>query len=142
MFKKLFAFIAMMATAIAFAAVDVNKATPAELDSIKGIGPGTADKIIKARKAGDFKDWADFESRVPGIKDKRAAKLSAAGLTVGGASYAGAPAAAPAAKKGADKAAAAAPAAPAASAPATTAKPAAPAAPAAAPAAAASAAKK
>lgn len=137
MFKKLLTFVAMMATAIAFAAVDVNKATPAELDSIKGIGPGTADKIIKARKAGDFKDWADFESRVPGIKDKRAAKLSAAGLTVGGASYVGAPAAAPATKKGTDKAAAVAPAASA-----TMAKPVAAPAAAAPVAAAASAAKK
>ena len=131
MFKKLFTFIAMMATAIAFAAVDVNKATPAELDSIKGIGPGTAEKIIAARKSGDFKSWADFEARVAGIKDKRAAKLSAAGLTVGGASYTGAAAApapapaSPAAKKGADKAAPAA-VAPAAAAPAAAA-PAAPA---------------
>jgi competence protein ComEA len=134
MFKKLFAFIAMMATAIAFAAVDVNKATPAELDSIKGIGPGTADKIIKARKAGDFKDWNDFTARVAGIKDARAAKLSAAGLTVNGAAFAGAPAAPAAAKKGADKAAAPAAAAPAAASkamPAAAAAPAMPAVPAA-----------
>lgn len=109
MFKKLIAFVAMMAATIAFAAVDVNKATSAELDSIKGIGPGTADKIIKARAAGDFKDWADLEKRVAGIKDKRAAKLSTAGLTVGGASFAGAGAApvTPAAGKKADKAMAA-----------------------------------
>ena len=149
MFKKLLTFLAMMATAVAFAAVDVNKATPADLDSIKGIGPSTAEKIIKERKNGDFKDWADFEKRVPGVKDKRAAKLSAAGLTVGGASYAGAPAAEPKAssKKAADKAAAATAAAPVAPAAATapaaaapaTAAPAMPAAPVAA---AASAAKK
>jgi competence protein ComEA len=134
MFKKFLAFIAMMATAIAFAAVDVNKATPAELDSIKGIGPGTADKIIKARKAGDFKDWNDFTARVAGIKDARAAKLSAAGLTVNGAAFAGAPAAPAAAQKGADKAAAPAAAAPAAASkamPAAAAAPAMPAVPAA-----------
>ncbi len=134
MFKKLIAFVAMMAATIAFAAVDVNKATSAELDSIKGIGPGTAEKIMKARAAGDFKDWADLEKRVAGIKDKRAVKLSAAGLTVGGASFAGAAPAAPAAGKKADKAmaapaAAAAPAAMPAAAPATA--PAAPAMPAA-----------
>ncbi len=134
MFKKLIAFVAMMAATIAFAAVDVNKATSAELDSIKGIGPGTAEKIMKARAAGDFKDWADLEKRVAGIKDKRAVKLSAAGLTVGGASFAGAAPAAPAAGKKADKAmaapaAAAAPAAMPATAPATA--PAAPAMPAA-----------
>ena len=107
MFKKLIAFVAMMAATIAFAAVDVNKATSAELDSIKGIGPGTAEKIMKARAAGDFKDWADLEKRVAGIKDKRAVKLSAAGLTVGGASFAGAAPAAPTAGKKADKAMAA-----------------------------------
>ena len=134
MFKKLIAFVAMMAATIAFAAVDVNKATSSELDSIKGIGPGTAEKIMKARAAGDFKDWADLEKRVAGIKDKRAVKLSAAGLTVGGASFAGAAPAAPAAGKKADKAvaapaAAAAPAAMPAAAPATA--PAAPAMPAA-----------
>ena len=104
MFKKLIAIIAMMAATLAFAAVDVNKATSAELDSIKGIGPGTAEKIMKARAAGDFKDWADLEKRVAGIKDKRAVKLSAAGLTVGGASFAGAAPAAPTAGKKADKA--------------------------------------
>lgn len=105
MLKKVLAFVAMMATTLVFAAVDVNKATPAELDSIKGIGPGTADKIIQARKKGPFKDWSDLEQRIPGIKEKRALKLSEAGLTVNGASY---PQAAPAAavKKTADKAAA------------------------------------
>ncbi|MEY2952476.1 MAG: hypothetical protein RLZZ401_563 [Pseudomonadota bacterium] len=87
MLKKLLAAVAMMLAAVSFAAVDANKATQAELDSIKGIGPGTAANIMAERKKGDFKDWSDFENRVKGIKDKRAAKLSDAGLTVGGASY-------------------------------------------------------
>ena len=39
MFKKLFAALAALLAAAAFAAVDVNKATQAELESIKGIGP-------------------------------------------------------------------------------------------------------
>jgi len=93
MFKQVLALLATMATALAFAAVDVNKATPAELDSVKGIGPGTADKIIKARKKAEFKDWDDLAERIPGIKEKRAIKLSDAGLTVNGASYPKAPAA-------------------------------------------------
>lgn len=126
MFKKLIATLSLFATAFAFAAVDANKASQAELDSVKGIGPGTAQKIMDARKAAPFKDWADLNERVKGIGDKRAAKLSAAGLTVNGTSYAGAPATAGAEKTGkkANKAAAAA-------APAATATPAAPAAPAA-----------
>jgi competence protein ComEA len=38
--------------------------------------------IVDERKAGKFKDWADFIKRVKGVGDARAAKLSAAGLTV------------------------------------------------------------
>ena len=95
MWKKFLALLAIWTLCIAaYAAVEVNKATEAELDSIKGVGPSTAAKIIKERGKGEFKDWADFEARVPGIKAKRAAKLSAAGLTVGGVSLSGAPAAA------------------------------------------------
>ena len=105
MFKKLLAFFAAMTVAVAFAAVDVNKATPAELDGIKGIGPVISTKIIDERKKGNFKSWDDFVERVKGIGEVNAAKFSAEGLTVGGAGYKGA-AAAPA-KKG-DKPAAAA----------------------------------
>ena len=39
MLKKLLAIVLMLCATMAMAAVDVNKATEAELDSIKGIGP-------------------------------------------------------------------------------------------------------
>ncbi len=71
----------------AMAAVDVNKATEADLDGLNGVGPATTQLILKERKKGDFKDWADLMHRVKGIGDVRASKLSAAGLTVSGASY-------------------------------------------------------
>ncbi len=100
MFKKLLAFVAAMYMALSFAAVDVNKASAAELDGIKGIGPAISSKIVDERKKGNFKDWNDFITRVSGIGAKSAANLSAGGLTVGGAVYAGAPAAAPAKKDG------------------------------------------
>ena len=99
MFKKLLAFFAAMTVAVAFAAVDVNQATPAQLDSIKGIGPGISGKIVDERKKGNFKSWEDFIERVKGIGEGNAAKFSAAGLTVSGAGYKGA-AAAPAKKDG------------------------------------------
>lgn len=106
MFKKLLAFFAAMTVAVAFAAVDVNKATPAELDGIKGIGPSISGKIVDERKKGNFKSWEDFIERVKGIGEGNAAKFSAAGLTVGGAGYKGA-AAAPAKKDDKPSAAAA-----------------------------------
>ena len=97
MFKKLLAFFAAMFLVGAFAAVDVNKATEAELDGIKGIGPVTTKLIISERKKGEFKSWDDFVTRVKGVGDKNAAKFSAEGLTVSGATYQG-PSAAPAKK--------------------------------------------
>lgn len=93
MFKKLLAFFAAMTVFAAFAAVDVNKATEAELDAVKGLGPLTTKLIVSERKKGDFKSWEDFISRVKGVGDKSAAKFSAEGLTVSGAAYTGAGAA-------------------------------------------------
>jgi competence protein ComEA len=110
MFKKLLLAVAtLIATmSFAFAQVDVNKADAAALDSIKGIGPAKSKAILEERKKGDFKDWADFETRVKGIGEKNAVKLSQAGLTVNGKPLDGAPMAAPADKAAgkADKAAA------------------------------------
>lgn len=89
MFKKILALAVMVYAAASFAAVDVNKAGAADLDSVHGIGPSASAKIMAERKKGDFKDWADFTTRVKGIKDAKAKKLSAAGLTVNGAAYKG-----------------------------------------------------
>ena len=93
MFKKLVAFFAAMSLVAAFAAVDVNKASEAELDGVKGIGPVTSKLIISERKKGEFKNWDDFVTRVKGVGDKSAAKFSAEGLTVSGTAYTGAGAA-------------------------------------------------
>jgi competence protein ComEA len=87
MLKKLLAVVLMLYTALAMAAVDVNKATDAQLDSVKGIGPATTKLIAAERKKGEFKDWQDFIDRVKGVGDARAAKLSAEGLTVNGKAY-------------------------------------------------------
>ena len=66
------------------AAVEINKADLATLDGVKGIGPSLSKSIMEERKKGDFKDWADFEKRVKGVKEKKAAKLSEAGLRING----------------------------------------------------------
>lgn len=99
MIKKLMlAMAAMIASmSMAFAQVDVNKADAAALDSIKGVGPKMSEAILSERsKGGAFKDWNDLQTRVKGIGDKNAARLSAAGLTVSGRAKDGA---APAAAK-------------------------------------------
>ena len=77
MLKKILAMLAMLYAAATFAAVDVNKATAAELDGIKGIGPAISSKIVDERKKGNFKDWSDFIERVKGVGEGNAAKFSA-----------------------------------------------------------------
>jgi competence protein ComEA len=87
MFRKLFVVLTTAVALNAFAAVDINRASQAELETVKGIGPGLSAKILKARDAGNFKDWNDMVERVGGIGPGNAAKFSQAGLTVGGAAY-------------------------------------------------------
>jgi hypothetical protein len=45
----------------------------------------------RTRQGVEFKDWADFQKRVKGVGDKRAAKLSEAGLQVNGKAKDGRP---------------------------------------------------
>ena len=66
----------------------------AELEAVKGIGPSMATRILDARKASPFKDWTDLADRVKGVGPGNAAKFSAEGMTVAGAPYTAAPAAA------------------------------------------------
>lgn len=93
MIKKLMLAVAALIASMgmAFAQVDVNKADQAALDSVKGVGPAMSKQILDERAKGEFKDWADFMKRVKGVGDKRAAKLSAAGLQVAGKSAENAP---------------------------------------------------
>jgi competence protein ComEA len=93
MIKKLFLAIAALSASMsmAFAQVDVNKADAAALDSVKGVGPSMSKTILDERAKGEFKDWADFQKRVKGVGEKRAAKLSEAGLQVNGKPKDGAP---------------------------------------------------
>ncbi len=87
MFKFIAATVLTLLSAAALAAVDVNKASQAELESVKGIGPSMSTKIVDARKGGPFADWSDLQSRVKGVGHGNAARFSADGLTINGARY-------------------------------------------------------
>ncbi len=89
MIKKLVATILALLAATAFAGVDANSATQAELEAVTGIGPVISTLIISERKKGDFKDWNDLVARVKGVGGKSADKFSKGGLTVNGATYKG-----------------------------------------------------
>ena len=101
MIRTLFTACLALLPLLAAAAVDVNQASVADLESVKGIGPALSARITAARQQAPFKDWADLVDRVSGLGPGHAARLSQAGLTVAGSAYAGggAAAAAPAAAR-------------------------------------------
>lgn len=84
MLKKVSFVLLSLLAAGAFAAVDLNKADQAQLESIKGIGPAMSSGILEERKKGEFKDWNDFMQRVKGVGPGNAARFSQGGLTVNG----------------------------------------------------------
>ncbi len=87
-------------TGATWAGVEINQADVAALDSIRGVGPSLSRKILAARENGNFKNWSDLMARVPGVKDKTAAKFSAQGLTVDGQSFSEPPPARPLSRHG------------------------------------------
>ena len=73
----------LASTGHAYAAININTATPGELDGVKGIGPAKAQAIVDYRsKNGPFKSLDDLKN-VKGFGDKSIAKLKGE-LSVGG----------------------------------------------------------
>lgn len=66
---------------------DINTASEADLDSLKGVGPATTQRILTERSKAPFADWADLLGRVKGLRAPSARKLSDQGLTVNGKPY-------------------------------------------------------
>ncbi|WP_298234025.1 helix-hairpin-helix domain-containing protein [uncultured Azohydromonas sp.] len=75
------------ATAAHGAAVDVNTATQAQLEQLRGIGVSMSEKLLAERAKQPFADWADLIARVPGVSVRSAERLSAQGLRVGERAY-------------------------------------------------------
>jgi competence protein ComEA len=76
--------LSLFAVLPAFAAVDLNTATQAELEAVKGIGPNKAQAIITHReKYGPFKSLDDL-AKVKGFGKASVAKLKGE-LSVGAA---------------------------------------------------------
>ena len=95
MWKKLLTICAMLWASCAFADVDANLATLAELDAVKGIGPALSQRILAQRDRAPFVDWADLMHRVHGIGNASAARFSAEGLNVNGKPFPASPPALP-----------------------------------------------
>jgi len=85
--RRAAAFCLVLPASAASCAVDVNSASRAQLEAVRGVGTELADRILVARERGPFKDWADLIARVAGLGAASAARLSAGGLTVGDEAY-------------------------------------------------------
>lgn len=69
---------------VASPSVEINTASEAELDSVRGIGPDLNARIRAQRDQRPFADWTDFIARIKPMGPARARQLSDAGLRVAG----------------------------------------------------------
>ena len=65
-------------------ALEVNHASEAELDGLRGLGPAFTRRLLRERDIHPFTAWPDLIRRVSGMGQLTAQKLSAQGLTVNG----------------------------------------------------------
>lgn len=72
--------------------LELNRASRAELESLPGIGPALAERLLQARAQAEFRSWAELQARVSGIGPVLARRLSAQGLRIEGLPFEGAPA--------------------------------------------------
>ncbi|MDO4683432.1 MAG: DUF655 domain-containing protein [Lautropia sp.] len=63
-------------------AIDINQADAAQLQTLKGIGPRLAERILAERARGGFRDFQDLSSRVKGVGAARIRQWQAQGATV------------------------------------------------------------
>jgi competence protein ComEA len=69
--------------------LELNTATQAQLERLKGVGVTLSERLLQARAQGPFAGWQDLRRRVPGLGSRVARQLSDQGLTVNGASLDG-----------------------------------------------------
>ena len=72
----------------ALADLEINQASQADLERLRGVGPQLSTRILAARALRAFSDWDDLRSRVTGLGAVQAARLSREGLTVAGSAFA------------------------------------------------------
>lgn len=68
--------------------LELNHADRAELESLPGIGPQLAARLLAERERAPFRDWLELLHRVRGLGPALARRLSQAGLRVNGMAYA------------------------------------------------------
>ena len=70
------------------AGVEINQASEADLDGLRGLGPATTRQILAEREKAVFRTWTELLARIKGMGPAKARDLSAQGLRVNGEPYA------------------------------------------------------
>jgi competence protein ComEA len=65
-------------------ALEINQASEADLDGLRGLGPAFTRRVMRERDIRPFTDWPDLMRRVAGMGRVTADKLADQGLTVSG----------------------------------------------------------
>lgn len=73
--------------ALSVQALELNQATEAELDSLRGMGPALNRRVRTSREVKSFSDWSDFMQRVSGMGRAKAQSFSDQGLTINAQPY-------------------------------------------------------
>jgi hypothetical protein len=68
----------------AMAAIDLNQATRAEIESVRAVGVELTERLLQARSAGPFVDWQDLRQRVKGVSRKALEGFAEAGFQIKG----------------------------------------------------------
>lgn len=80
----LLALLAWALTSPPLHALELNQASEAELDGLRGMGPALTAQVLHARGDKPFAHWADFQARVPGVGAAKMRAFARQGLTVNG----------------------------------------------------------
>lgn len=67
--------------------LELNTASRAQLESLRGLGPTLVERLLQARQQQAFEGWADLRQRVRGIGPALARQLSEQGLRVAGQAW-------------------------------------------------------
>ncbi len=74
----------LVSSLIVVIAVDLNQATRAEIEAVRGVGVELADRIIAARAQGPLQDWDDLRRRVKGVSRRALSGFAEAQFEIGG----------------------------------------------------------
>lgn len=62
--------------------MDLNQATRAEIEAVRGVGVELTDRLLAARERGPFQDWGEARKRVKGLGKRALMGFAEAGFHI------------------------------------------------------------